>query len=284
MLEHMVLSGGEAEAHVYPHGAHVTHYQRRGDRPLLFLSARSLFEPGKAIRGGVPVIFPWFGARAGHPGSPSHGFARTAVWRVESPPRTEGGVATTTLRLDADAATRALWPHDFTCRYRVSAGAALELALEVTNTSSEAWTFEAALHTYLAVGDATAAALTGLAGATFIDKMDALARKTLPPGPWRLTAETDRVFVGTRAPVVVDDPAWRRRIVVDKEGSASTVIWNPWGPGAARLPDLGDDEWQGMLCVETANAADDAVTLAPGARHEMRASIRAEAGEAARVR
>ena len=284
MLERMVLSGGEGEAHVYAHGAHVTHYARRGERPLLFLSSRSSFEPGKAIRGGVPVIFPWFGARAAHPGAPSHGVARTAAWRVESPARLEGRVATTTLRLDADEATRALWPHDFTCRYRVSAGDTLELALEVINTSPEAWTFEAALHTYLAVGDAAGASLTGLDGATFIDKMDGLARKTLPGGPWRLTGETDRVFVGTRATVVVDDPAWRRRLVVDKHGSATTVVWNPWAAGAARLSDLADDEWPAMLCVETANAADDAVTLAPGGRHEMRVTLRSEAADTARVR
>ncbi len=284
MLERMVLGGSTAEAHIYPQGAHVTHYARRGERPLLFLSARSLFEPGKAIRGGVPVIFPWFGARSGHTGSPSHGFARTALWQVESPPREEGGVATTTLRLDADAATRALWPHDFTCRYRIRAGEGLELVLEVTNPSAEAWTFEAALHTYLAVGDAATATLTGLDGATFIDKMEGLARRTLASGPWRLTGETDRVFVATRATVVVDDPAWRRRLVVDKQGSATTIVWNPWAAGAVRLSDLADDEWQAMLCVETANAADDAVTLAPGGRHEMRVTLRAEAAATARVR
>ena len=127
-------------------------------------------------------------------------------------------------------------------------------------------------------------ALAGLDGATFVDKMDGLVRKTLPSGPWRLAGETDRVFVGTRATVAVDDPVWRRRLVVEKHGSATTVVWNPWTAGAARLADLAEDEWRGMLCVETANAADDAVTLPPGGRHEMRVILRAETAAAPRVR
>jgi glucose-6-phosphate 1-epimerase len=118
--------------------------------------------------------------------------------------------------------------------------------------------------------------VTGLAGTTYVDKTDGMARKHLGPEPLRLTSETDSVYVSTRATCVVDDPAGRRRLVVEKEGSETTVVWNPWATKAKALSDLGAEEWPGMMCIETANAADNRVTLAPGARHRMRATIRAE--------
>lgn len=264
-----------AEAEVYLHGGHVTHYQPRGARPVLFTSAQSRFDATAAIRGGVPVIFPWFGARADHPSAPAHGFARTAEWEVESVRRADGGVAVV-LRLDAGEAMRAAWPHPFVLRHRVTVGAALDLALVVDNPGAGPLVFEEALHTYLAVGDVREALVTGLGGTTYIDKTDGMRRKHQGGGPLRLNGETDSVYLATRAACVVDDPAGGRRLVVDKAGSDTTVVWNPWAAKARAMADLGDEEWLRMLCVETANAADDRVTLAPGARHEMRALIRVE--------
>ena len=116
--------------------------------------------------------------------------------------------------------------------------------------------------------------ITGLGGATHIDKTDGMARKREGPAPARITGETDRVYVGTRATRVVDDPVAGRRLVGAKEGWATTVIWNPWVAKARAMPDFGDDEWLLMLCIETASAADDAVSLAPGVRHTLRAVIR----------
>jgi D-hexose-6-phosphate mutarotase len=266
--------GGEAE--VYLHGGHVTHFQPRGAAPVLFLSAESRFGPTAAIRGGIPVIFPWFGARADDPKAPAHGFARTAEWEVESIERAGGGV-TAVLRLAADALTQASWPHRFVLRERIDVGSALGVGLEVENTGSGPFPFEAALHTYLAIGDVREASVTGLAGTTFIDKTAGMARKAAGAAPLRLTAETDSVFLGTTAACVLDDPGGRRRIVVEKEGSATTVVWNPWVEKARAMSDLGDDEWRRMICIETANAADDRVTLPPGQRHAMRARIRVEA-------
>lgn len=268
-LVRAVIATEAAEAHVYLHGGHLTHWQPRGQAPVLFLSARSAFSPERAIRGGVPVIFPWFGPRAGDAAAPMHGFARVSPWHVESGDRLPGGRVALTLRLDTGDATRALWPHAFTLRLRVTVGESLDLGLEIVNASPEAWTFEAALHTYLAVGDVRAVSIGGLEGATYIDKTDALTRKRAGGEPLRLTTETDRVFVGTRATCTIDDPVLGRRLAVDKRGSATTVVWNPWADKARTIADLSADDWQRMLCVETANAADDAVRLAPGARHEM---------------
>jgi len=264
-----------AEARIYLHGAHVTHHRPAGQAPVLFLSARSRFAAGTAIRGGVPIVFPWFGPRAGDPRAPDHGFARISEWSVQSVARAGDGVVVV-LTLEPTDATRALWPSDFRLTYRIDVDTALRLSLEVENRSGAPFTFEEALHTYLAVGDVREATVEGLGGARYVDKTDGMRRTALPPGPFRPTAETDRVFVGARDRCTVIDPVLGRRLVVDKHGSATTVVWNPWTDKAARMADLGADQWTSMLCVEAANAMDDAVTLAPGAHHAMRVVIGAE--------
>lgn len=273
-LVRAAISVPAADAHVYLHGAHVTHYQPAGRHPSLFLSSRSRFAAGAAIRGGVPVIFPWFGARAGHPGTPDHGFARTAEWAVDSVERGADGSVALTLGLEPDDRVRAMWPQDFRLRHRVVVGAHLELSLEVENRSPAPFTFEEALHAYLLVGDVREVSVTGLEGATYIDKTDAMRRKTSSAAPLRLSETTDRVFLDTGAPCTVSDPALARRLVVEKRGSATTVVWNPWSEKAGTMADLGRDEWRSMLCVEAANAADDARLLEAGERHTMAVVIR----------
>jgi len=272
------VAGARADAEVYLQGGHVTRWQPHGAAPVLFLSPRAAYAPGKAIRGGVPVVFPWFGAHPTDRQAPMHGFARSRPWRLASSgPGPEESVVLE-LVLEDDTATRALWPSAFNLRYRVSVGDALELVLEVVNTSPAPFTFEAALHSYLAVGDIRAVGITGLENTTYIDKVDGMTRKRHGAEPLRITGETDRVFLGTRARCVVDDRALDRRLSVDKTGSATTVVWNPWMARAAGIADLEPDDWRRMVCVETANAADDAVTLEPGGRHVMTATLRVGPG------
>jgi glucose-6-phosphate 1-epimerase len=267
------VTGARADAELYLQGGHLTQWQPRGAAPVLFLSSRAAYAPGKAIRGGVPVVFPWFGPHPTDRGAAMHGFARTAPWRLVGSGPGPADSVVLELALEDDAATRAVWPPAFALRYRVGVGDTLELALEIANTSSVPFTFEAALHTYLAVGDVRAVGITGLEHTTYIDKVDGMARKRHGAEPLRLTGETDRVFVGTRARCVVDDRALGRRLVVDKTGSATTVVWNPWAAKTAGIADLEPDDWRRLICVETANAADDAVTLPAGARHVMTATL-----------
>jgi glucose-6-phosphate 1-epimerase len=277
-LERARIDSARGEAHIYLQGATVTHFQPRGAAPVLFLSSRATWAAGRAIRGGVPLIFPWFGPHGSHPKAPMHGFARTRAWRLLDSQVIDGTVVVE-LGLEDDEASRAsAWPHAFQLRYRVSVGDALGLALEVVNTSSQAFSFEAALHTYLSVGDVRAVAITGLENTTYIDKVDGMARKRQGTEPLRLTGETDRVFVGTRSRCVLEDRVLTRRLTVDKSGSATTVVWNPWSAKAAGIADLEPEDWRRMVCVETANAADDAVTLAAGQRHVMTATIRVDGG------
>ncbi len=274
-LVRLRISTPLCEAEVWLHGAHVTRYQRTGEEPLLFVSAASHFAPGKAIRGGVPVIFPWFGARAGHPDSPAHGFARTLPWEVEALALGDHGTVALTLRLDSNDATHAYWPHEFVLRHRITFGAQLDLQLEVGNVSAAPIQFEEALHTYLAVCDVRHVSVTGLEGAAYLDKVDAFQCKLEGAEPIRITGETDRIYLNTRTACVLHDPALSRHITVEKSGSDSTVVWNPWIAKAKAMSDFGDDEWPAMLCIETANVGKSAITLAPGATHTMRATLQA---------
>jgi glucose-6-phosphate 1-epimerase len=240
---------------------------------VLFLSPRAVFAAGKAIRGGVPVIFPWFGPHPTDKSLPAHGWARTRPWTLR-----HAGVERDTVHLILELGVhgRTLKPVDgWVLTYTVSVGPQLRLDLNAFNATAAPMSFEAALHTYLAVGDIRRTKIDGLAGRTFIDKVDKAQRKTQPAGAFTLTGETDRVYLNTPDTVTVHDPAAGRRLVVEKSGSATTVVWNPWAEKAKAMSDFGDDEWPGMICVETANVADYAVTLAPGQTHVMRAVVQA---------
>lgn len=275
-LERLVLATAQAELHVYRHGAHVTHFQPVGERPLLFLSRQSQFSAGKPIRGGVPICFPWFGPKADDAAAPLHGFARLAEWALVSVERGADGALAATLELRSDESTQRLFPHAFTARLVVIAGRELRLALAVRNEGEQPFRFTEALHSYFAVGDARQLRITGFERARYVDKTDGGALKALGDGPLAIAGETDRVFGGHSRPVVIEDPAWHRRIRVERTGSATAVVWNPWVAKAKTMPDFGDDEWTEMVCVESANALDDAVTLPPGVSHELATTIRLE--------
>lgn len=262
-----------AEAHIYLQGAHVTHFQPANSEAVLFLSRESLWEQGKAIRGGVPICFPWFGPRTGFPGSPAHGFARTSEWGVAEVMVDAGGTVTAVLELTSDDATRQLWPHDWILRHRVSIGSRLAMTLEVENRSETPIEFEEALHTYLAVQDARQVAVSGLSGVEYLDKVDGLKRKVQNAEPITIVGETDRVYLNTATTCEVDDLPGAQRLRVSKTGSATTVVWNPWVAKAAAMADFADDEWLEMVCIETANAGENTITLESGGVHRMQSAI-----------
>ena len=270
-LTRLAVTGPVADGHVYLHGAHVAHYQPHGSGPVLFLSGKSFFEAGKAVRGGVPVIFPWFGQRQDGEG-PMHGLVRTMEWAVERVEQVGENVVAA-LSIASDEQTRAAWPHDFALRFEVTFARSLEMKLHVRNTGSSEFRFEEALHTYFALGDVRAAPISGLAGATYFDKNQGLERRVDEAGVLQLTGPTDRVYAATTAACAIDDKVNRRRITVAKQNSNSTVVWNPWSDKITSFADLDAQEWPGFVCIETCNVRDDAITLAPGASHTMGATI-----------
>ncbi|MBI1349915.1 MAG: D-hexose-6-phosphate mutarotase [Actinomycetales bacterium] len=257
---------------VYDYGAQVTAWTPEGERPVVWLSEQAVFTPGTAIRGGVPICFPWFGGGPNGDLTPAHGFARISPWRR----MTVGEAAdatTVTHHLDMTSAHAPQFPHAYRARATARFSNTLTTSLRVENTGDQAFTFEAALHTYLAVGDATHLSIDGLVGSEYLDQVT--GEHAVQLGPVVIDGEVDRVYRSS-SPVVVIDRSWGRRITVVKSGSASTVVWNPWVDKAKRLSDFGDDEWRGLVCVETANVKEDAVTLEPGQAHEMSAVLAVE--------
>jgi glucose-6-phosphate 1-epimerase len=264
-------------ATVYLQGAHLAHWQPTGQAPVLFLSEHSSYVPGKAIRGGIPICFPWFGNRSdGGPG-PAHGFARTQPWELAFAALVtgsgQGDALQMTFVLGATDLSESLGFEGFRVAYELLLGRTLKLKLTVANFSNGPLRFEEALHTYLHVQDVHQAPITGLEDAPYLDKRDDSRLKAAPAGPLQLVEFSDRVFAGSKANTRIDDKGNHRTLHIDKDHSATTIVWNPWPEGSAPLKDLGPDEWPSFLCVETANTGTDAITLAPGQTHTMNLAL-----------
>jgi glucose-6-phosphate 1-epimerase len=273
-LKALRLRACGSEALVYLHGGHVASFQTSEHGELLWLSDKAVYAAGKAIRGGVPICFPWFGAHPARSDAPAHGFARTRGFNFEGS-ELHGDNVVAELSLTSSAETLALFPHSFSARLRVSVGRELSLTFEVENTGDAGFDYELALHTYLGVSDVRNVQIVGLAGASYDDKVSGARAVLQGDEPLRVDAEIDRVYTSTGR-VTVLDTARRRRLIVDKTNSSGTVVWNPWIDKAKRMADFGDDEWPSMLCVEAANARPHPVLLPPQSRHATTTIISAE--------
>ena len=261
MLE---VETASSSARIYLHGAHVTHFQKRGEPPLLFLSRESRYVDAQPIRGGIPLILPWFGPREG---APAHGVVRTRSWTLqEITAEADGGIG---LSFGVDcAASEGFGP--FSAAYRVRVGDRLELELSVTNRSADhELTFEACLHTYFSVGDIAAISLAGLKGVTYLDKLANGAEKVETAAALKIASEVDRVYLDRGHCIEIHDPSLGRKILVEKQNSASTVVWNPWIAKSKAMPDFGDEEYVGMVCVESGNVGRDRITLPPGGSSKL---------------
>lgn len=279
-LTYATITSPECRATLYLQGGHLTEWCPTNQQPVLFLSERQSITRGKAIRGGIPIIFPWFGPRTANEYSsrvdgPSHGFARTAEWQIVET-KLSGDDVVLTLTLSSDDTSRELGFDGFLLTYKLVLGTNLSLYLTVKNQSTNPMIFEEALHSYFSIGDVRRLKLLGLADTDYFDKTDGFKRKHQTEPELMLTGETDRPYVDTNSAVEIIDQVHQRRIIVSKENSQTTVIWNPWIDLTSKLSDMNPDGWQFMVCVETANALQNAVTLAPDEEHTMAVEISVE--------
>lgn len=265
---------GDGHYGIFDHGAHAWSYQPAGQAPVLWQSAKSWFSDGQPIRGGVPVCFPWFGPGRTGALQPGHGFVRLQSWHLSDIKDTIDRDGRLLVEYEIDNAMTGQqehFPHPYRAYLRAKfTPEYLGLTLEVTNPGDTEFSFEGALHTYLVVGDVRQVRVTGLDGATYLDKVS--GETAAQSGDVTITGETDRVYRST-GEVVLHDPVLGRRLCISKSGAANTVVWNPWVDKAAAMADFGDDEWQGMICIEAANALDDAITLRPGETHTLKQRI-----------
>ncbi|OGS80543.1 MAG: D-hexose-6-phosphate mutarotase [Gallionellales bacterium GWA2_55_18] len=271
------INNPQATASLCLQGAHLMAWQPRSQpAPVVWLSRDAKLTAGKSIRGGVPVCWPWFGAHASEPGFSAHGFARTAPWRVIESGTEPNGATRLTLRLMENEKTRTQWPHDSRLELTVIVGETLRMELTTENTGESDFIISEALHTYFKISDIGAVQVTGLAGCDYWDKVGISTLKK-QDGIIRFAGETDRVYINSATECVIEDDGLKRRIRVAKSGSLTTVVWTPWTAKAEKMGDLGQpDGWREMLCVESANAIDNAVKIAAGTKHTLIVECRAE--------
>ena len=276
------VHNAHAELLIAKQGAQILGYQRTGEPPLLWLSDEAMFVEGRSVRGGVPVCWPWFGVFERNPQSVqdayeggetgSHGLARTRDWTLAGSEDTARGIRLTFALSEARGQLPG-WPHDVDLQLVIELGDALSVRLVTKNLGDDPVTFSQALHSYFAVSDVHQVELEGVDG---LDYVETLADWEIRAQTGALTfaGETDRIYLNAPQHLHIVDAGWQRRVTVSTEGSRSAVVWNPWRERALALPDMADDGWQGMLCVETANVLEDVVTLNPGERHALALTIK----------
>lgn len=253
-------------------GAQVLSYEPTNHDPVIWVSRYTNYGEGKVIRGGIPVIFPWFGPHPTDDEKYAHGFARRQLWDVKKTEQDDDGRTRITMTLHDNDTTRAVWPHAFELCLTVTLGEKLNVSMAYKNLGTESFTVTDALHTYFPVADSTKIKVRGLENVHYLDQLDGFKRK-YRPNPIGIWEEVDRIYINSEEQCDIVDPVKGRTIHVAKSGSRSTVVWNPWVDKAARMTDLGDEEYWEFICVESGNVKQNAITLAPNESHETRQTI-----------
>lgn len=268
------IHNAHAQAHISLYGGQVLSFQPHTQADWLFLSPQAVYQHGKAIRGGVPLCWPWFGPDPHGLGRPNHGFARTQRWTLLQSDDTPTGETHITLGLSDTPESRALWPHTFELTLEITVGSTLALALTTRNTGTAPFDITQALHSYFAVADLAQATVNGLEGCAYIDNATG-ARGALrqQAGAVRFEAEVDRIYTNIPPELALVDGAGQRTLRIASTGSRTAVVWNPGASVAARMADLPAGGERHFVCVETANAANEVVTVLPGGEHRLVARI-----------
>lgn len=263
------ITTGQSTAEIYLHGAHITGFQKNGEPPLLFMSRLGQFATATPIRGGVPICFPWFGGRED---DVAHGFARITEWNLAKTSVTADGAVTLNFRLPTPP-DRAAWK-SLRAEFIVMVSDKLVVELITTNDSADkAVEIENCLHTYFHVGDINQVSIVGLQNMPFDDFAAGAggARKVENDLMLHITKETNRVYPNTPGDVEIHDKKFRRKIRIEKSGSADTVVWNPWT--TQFMSDFDPVEHNRMVCVESGNVKQNKITLAPGKTSTLRVEL-----------
>ncbi|UNG18492.1 D-hexose-6-phosphate mutarotase [Stutzerimonas zhaodongensis] len=277
------LRHGDAEVIVAEQGAQVLSYRQGEAAPIIWLSEEAAFQAGQAVRGGVPVCWPWFGDLARNPQSvqdtyqgsqpaPAHGLVRNIDWLMA---RSDSNDESVTLVF---ACNRELpgWPHAVELSLKICLDSkGLHLSLTSHNRGDTTIALSQALHGYFAISDIHQVTVEGLDGRPYIETLDDWQQRQ-QQGDLVFGGETDRIYLDLPSRLSLRDPDLKRQILLETRGSRSAILWNPWIAKAQRLSQFADDAWQRMLCIETANVMDDVIQLEPSASHTLSVSISAE--------
>ncbi len=254
-----------AKAKISVYGGQVLSFQPVGAADCLFLSEKAYYAEGKAIKGGAPVCWPWFGADPEGKGRAAHGFVRNRMWNVKSTETLEEGGTKVVLGLSDSEETRSIWPYAFEMAIAITVGTTLQLQLMTRNTGDQAFVLTQALHTYFAVGEIAQVEVLGLDGTRYLDKAkNGGGGEKSQAGAVTVAEEVDRIYLDVPSELAIVDAALGRRINITSSGSKTAVVWNPWAEITAASADLTDDSYQKFICVETTNAATDVIEVPAG--------------------
>lgn len=260
----VVLTSAERHrADVFLHGAHVGAWMGPNGEDLLFMSAKSNFERGKPIRGGIPLIFPQFGKGE----LPSHGFARTSMWDIKETSLAGPGQPQITFKLEDSPSTRSIWPNQFVLEYTVTLSDRLKTTLKVINCGTTPFVFYAGFHNYFRIADINRTEIRGFKDVTFMDMVRERRYAVQNSEPLALEEHTDSVYLNAPDTVVIQDRLMNREYTLVKHNLKDIVVWNPWENGSRAIPDLGGQEYLSFVCVEPA-VVNQKITLNPRDKHE----------------
>ncbi|AFY37961.1 Aldose 1-epimerase [[Leptolyngbya] sp. PCC 7376] len=265
-----------ATAAISIYAAHVISYQPvNTDEDLIYLSEDVIYKIGTALRGGIPICWPWFGPHPTDGSKPSHGVARKTFWQVSSTETTTTGATRVILKLTDSQESRALWDYRFELAIAVTVGETLNIELITRNTGDKAFDVTQALHTYFKIGNVDQVQVLGLDGCEYIDKVDGGEFKT-QLGEVAIAAEVDRVYNDLPAELIIADPALNRKIHITSKNSTTAIVWNPWINKSKALGDFPNEGYKQMICVETANAAKEVITVQPQSQYSITVEYRSE--------
>ncbi|MCK5529261.1 MAG: D-hexose-6-phosphate mutarotase [Kiritimatiellae bacterium] len=270
-MTYVYITNNSATAKISLYGAQVLSFRPRHQEDILWVSSKSLYKQNKAIRGGIPLCWPWFGAHPTDSTKQSHGFARLSEWSVLTTEAVDEETTRIILKLQSSDETMKMWPHKFITTLTVTISNKLTVELTTNNSGNEPFTITSALHSYFNISDISKVAIHGLENSTFLDSLT--NKEQTENEPIKINQEVDRIYLDHTGNCEIKDTGLERTIQIDKQGSSSTVVWNPWIDKAKRMADFGDDEYQTMLCVETTNAHTDTIEITPDKAHTLTAVI-----------
>jgi glucose-6-phosphate 1-epimerase len=269
-LEYIEINNPLATAKIALQGGHVLTWQPKSQaESVLWLSSNARYVKGRSVRGGIPICWPWFGAHPTDSTLCAHGFARVIPWQLVDADTLRNGATRLFLQMMETAESRRQLSYPHLLSMTITIGETLKIDLATTNKASHPFVVGEAFHTYFNVSDISNVHVKGLEDALYSDKVFAYERR-VEKNDVRFNGEFDRVYLNTTADCVVEDIGYNRRIRVSKSGSQSTIVWTPWADKAAQMGDMGaPDEWRTMVCVETANALENAVVISPNRTHVL---------------
>ena len=266
------VSNCNASVRVAQNGGQIFGFDRVGEPPVLWISPSAIYKSGVALRGGIPICWPWFGPHPKDESLPQHGFARIMPWELEDFYESDKGVTVSSFKLTDSKQTMNMWPHRFELTLHVEVSKALKIRLVTKNKDERPFEITQALHSYFFVGDIGQVEIDGLDGKEYVDVTT--GKSHVQKGPLVIDGETDRIY-RHKATCRLVDKSIGRTITVEPKGSGSTVVWNPWKEKACSLPDFPDDGYRNMVCIEAANSGvmDDKVVVDPGQEYTLEKNI-----------